>query len=197
MISCFDIKTGTKNPAINLQVSAYWELAHNGTTLDLLFDEEHHHFSQESTGQILPSVTQVLSKMGLTPDFLKWVDPWYALRGSLAHRATELHDNGILDESTVDEEIAPYLAAYQKFRKEWAGEIVKTEYRMWHPTYKYAGIVDRVIEGSKCYVLYLEKNGYRFEEVKNLRSHLNVFLSALNVLRWRQENLKEVQNGQL
>ena len=186
----YDIKTGTKNPAINLQIAAYWELSHNGTTLDLLFDEEHHRFTQESTGQILPSVTQVLSKMGLTPHFSDWVDPWYALRGSLTHKATELSDNGSLDESTVDDEIAPYLAAYQKFRQEWAGEIVKTEYRMWHPTYRYAGVIDRVIQGNKCYVLYLKKNGsYRFEEVKNIRSHLNTFLSALNVMRWKEENL--------
>uniref|UniRef100_A0A6M3J914 Putative PD-(D/E)XK nuclease superfamily protein n=1 Tax=viral metagenome TaxID=1070528 RepID=A0A6M3J914_9ZZZZ len=193
MFSVFDIKTSKAYPAIALQIAAYLELARNGTTLDLLFDEGRHLFTQESTGQILPSVTQVLSKMGLAPDYF-WVDPWYALRGTHVHKATELHENGALDESTVDDEIAPYLAAYQKFRKEWAGEIIKTEYRMWHPTYRYAGIVDRVIEGNKCYILFLKKNGkYSFEEVKNIRSNLNVFLSALNVMKWKQENLKEGQ----
>jgi len=190
MRAVFDIKTGTKNPAINLQIAAYWELARNGISDGLDFDSEHHIFTDRH-GKNPPSVTQVLSKAKMTPSY-DWVDPWYMLRGSHTHKATELHDNGTLDESTVDEEIAPYLAAYRKFRKEWSGKIVEAEYHLWHPTYKYAGIVDRVIEGNKCYILFLKKDkSYRLEEVKNLRSHLNVFLSALNVMRWKKENIKE------
>ncbi len=189
MISVFDIKTSKNNPAINLQIAAYWELARNGIADGLSFDEKEHIFTLALSGRRFPSVTQVLSKMGLTPDY-NWVDPWYMLRGSHVHKATELADNGTLDESTVDDEIAPYLEAYRKFRREWSGKIIEAEYRLWHPTYRYAGIVDRTIEGNKCYILFLRKDGsYRFEEVRNLRRHLNDFLSALNVLRWRKENL--------
>jgi len=189
MISVYDIKTGKNNPAINLQIAAYWELVRNGSVSDLSFEATNHVFTHRN-GERLPSVTQVLSRMGLTPDY-SFIDPWYALRGSHVHRATELADAGNLDKSTVDEEIAPYLAGYQKFRQEWAGEIIEAEYCLWHPTYRYVGIVDRVIKGNKCYILFLRKDGtYRFEEVKNLRTNLNIFLSALNVLRWREE--KEV-----
>ena len=191
MMGVFDIKSGTKNAAIDLQIAAYAELARNGTAEDLSFDREHHIFSITSTGERLPSVTQVLASEGLSPDY-SWVAPWYALRGTYVHKATELSDNGKLDESTVDEEIKPYLAAYQKFRKEWGREIVEVEFMAWSKTYRYAGVIDRVITGTKNYILFLRKDGtYRFEESRNQRANLNVFLSALNVLRWKETNLKE------
>jgi len=190
-MSVFDIKTGKGNPAINLQLAAYWELDRNGISDGLLFDEEHHIFTLETTGERLPSVTQVLAKEGLSPDYSR-VDPWYALRGKYAHKATQLHDNNTLDESTIDPEIMPYLEAYKQFRLEWGKEIIESETRLYHPIYRYAGILDRIIKGNKCYILFLRKDGsYRFEEIKNLRGSLNIFLSALNVLKWKEQNLKE------
>ncbi len=191
MAGVYEIKSGKTNPAIALQVAAQWELINRGTDDGLLFDSERHIFTLEETGKYLPSITQVLKAENLIPDYFR-IDPWFMLRGSYIHRATELHDNNILDESTIDPEIAPYLEAYLKFRREWNGEIIEAEKRLWHPIYHYAGILDRVIKGSKCFILFLRKDGtYRFEPVKDLRGSLNVFLSALNVLRWKQENLKE------
>ena len=194
--SVFEIKCGKSNPAIKLQLSAYWELEHNGISEGLLFDEEKHLFTLESTGERLPSVTQVLAKEGLSPNY-SWIDPWYSLRGTYIHKATALHDNNNLDESTIDPEIAPYFEAYLKFRKEWAGEIIKIEKRLYHPTWGYAGIIDRVTKtGNTAHILYLRKDGtYRFEPVKDIRHHLNIFLAALTVRKWKEENLKENSNG--
>lgn len=186
----FDIKTSVKNPAIELQIAAYWELARNGTCEDLTFNKKKHVFRLTSTGERVPSVTQVLRALRMTPDF-SFIDPYYALRGTYVHEATELLDNGTLDEESLDGEIASYVEAYRLFRREWSGSIVEVEKRLYHPVYRYAGIIDRTIVGRKSSVLYLKKNGkYNFEPVKDIRQSLNVFLSALNVLRWKEENLK-------
>lgn len=190
MAGIYEIKTGKANPGIVLQVAAQWELLRNGTADGLLFNADKHIFTIESTGERIPSITQVLKAEGLSPDY-SGVDPWYALRGTYTHKATQLHDNDNLEENTIDPEIAPYLAAYRKFRSEWSREIIGIECQLWSPTYKYAGIIDRTMAGNKCYILYLRKDGtYRFPEVKNLRGSLNVFLSALNILNWKLENLK-------
>lgn len=194
MAGIYEIKTGKSNPGIILQVAAQWELLRNGQAEGLLFNADKHIFTIENTGERIPSITQVLKAEGLSPDY-SGIDPWYALRGTYAHKATQLHDNNILDESTIDPEITSYMDAYLKFLREWHGEIVETEKQLWHPIYHYAGIIDRVVKGNKCHILYLRKGGtYRFPEVKNLRHYLNVFLSAINVLNWKLENLKEDTN---
>jgi hypothetical protein len=43
---------------------------------------------------------------------------------------------------------------------------------------------------SKAYVLYLRDDAtYRLDEVKDLKRNLQIFLAALTVVRWREENL--------
>jgi len=43
---------------------------------------------------------------------------------------------------------------------------------------------------SKGYVLYLRDDGtYRLDEVKDLKRNLQIFLAALTVVRWKEENL--------
>jgi hypothetical protein len=187
-MSVLDLKSGIKIPGIALQIAAYRELETNGTTEDLEFDPDKHIFT--FNGQILPSVTSILRKEGLTPDY-SMLDPFYALRGQYVHRAAELYDRGTLDESTIDDEIAPYLVQYSKASKEFPFDIEGIEKKMRHPIYGYAGIIDRTITGNKNYVLYLTKEKYKLEECKTLRADLNVFFGALAVRKWKQANLKQ------
>jgi len=43
---------------------------------------------------------------------------------------------------------------------------------------------------SKASILYLRDDGtYRLDEVKDLKRNLQIFLAALTVVRWREENL--------
>lgn len=64
-----------------------------------------------------PSVTRVLraqgfySRRGLP-------DQFYLDRGRASHLAFELDDKGVLDESTLDERLLPFLAAHRKARVE-------------------------------------------------------------------------------
>ena len=191
-MSVLDVKIGVKIPATDLQISAYWGLEREGTTEGLGFNKEGHIFTFNN--QILPSVTWILKQMGLTPDY-SLIDPFYATRGRYLHRATELYDKDTLDIETLDDEIAPYFEQYIESKKEFPFEIIEIEAKKRHPIHGYAGIIDRIITGNKSYVLYLTKENFKLVEVTNMRHNLNIFLSALNVYRWKEQNLKEATNG--
>lgn len=193
MPGVIDKKSGSDSPDIDLQVSAYVELLRNGTPEGLLFDEEHHIFTVE--GAVIPSVTTVLKRAGMTPDY-SFLDPWYAQRGTYIHKATELWENGTLDEDSLDSAISGYVDAYKACRRDFPVKVIGQEVRLWHPVLKFAGIIDMVIEGNKHYKMFLKDTGkYKLVEVENIRGHFNVFVSALNVMRWREANIKEASHG--
>lgn len=208
MPAVFDIKSGPHEAYIELQVAAYNELQRNGTEEGLEFMSEDHTFY--GNGELLPSVTKILREMGLTPDGYNFIDPWYLRRGTFVHLVCEYFDKGTLCDDYDDESIIPYLEAYKTFRRDYSGKITGIEKKLWHPKLKYAGIIDRVIEGNTCYALHLKpgnKVPYKLEEVTQIRSHFNVFLSALivstddftnpqyetalaNITKWKLQNLK-------
>lgn len=105
----------------------------------LLFDEATHTYSED--GIIIPSVTQILKAEGFIDT--SFIDPWYAERGQAVHRATELYDESILDESTVDPRIQGYLEAWKKYRQDTGFIPSLIEKKMVHPVLKYAGTIDR------------------------------------------------------
>lgn len=184
----FDIKSGPYEAYIDLQISAYNELERNGTEEGLSFDKEQHSFT--GNGEVLPSVTQVLRDNRLTPDFYAMIDPWYLQRGTMIHLACEYYDKGVLDEDTLDPAIIPHVEAYKTFRRDYSGVITGIEKRLWHPSLKYAGIIDRTIEGRICYSLHLkpkQKIPYKLQEVENIRGKFNLFQSALNMTNLRKQ----------
>jgi hypothetical protein len=185
MPGVIDKKSGVPSPDQDVQISAYVELLRNGTPEGLTFDEEKHLFT--ANGEVIPSVTTVLKRMGMTPDWSKISDiEWYAQRGTYIHKATELWENGVLDEDTLDPAIAGYVDAYKACRRDFPVMVMAQEVRLWHPVLKFAGIIDMVIEGNKHYKMFLRENGtYKLVEVENSRGNLNIFISALNVLNWK------------
>lgn len=112
-------------------------------TPGLSFDEAAHVYRLD--GVELPSVTQILRANGLAPDF-RHVSPaileYARQRGTAVHAATHYFDEGDLDESTVDAEVRPYLAAWQAFRSERKVEILALERRV--ACYRFAGTIDRI-----------------------------------------------------
>lgn len=180
MPSILDIKSGSDDPSIDLQIAAYDELYRNGVPV-ASFDADTHTYRDDEGGIIL-STTKILQLAELTPAFYKTLDPWYAEKGHAVHAATEYFDKGTLDLDTVDPEIEGYLDAYRKFRQDFPVDILGIEVRLYHPRYKYAGTIDRVIQHDKHFKLFLKKTGkYKLVEVKNIKSHLTFFLSALIV----------------
>lgn len=79
---------------------------------------------------LFPSVTEVLSAVGLAPDFSA-VKPevleWARARGTALHKAIELHTKGTLDMDSLHQEIAGALTGYLKFISEAGHEAIASE----------------------------------------------------------------------
>ena len=107
----------------------------------LTFDQDKHEY--RFGGVVVPSVTQVLRPM-INLDF---VDADLLRRasafGTAVHMACELYDTGRLDEDALDPELVPYLNGWCKFCREHACVWDLIEERVYHPTLRYAGTLDR------------------------------------------------------
>lgn len=100
-------------------------------------------------GVRLPSVTQLLAP--IKPDFsMVPHDVLEAKRalGVAVHLACELDDLGELDDDGTDPVVMPYVGAWRRFRVETAAVILANERRLYHPTLRFAGTVDRVADIS-------------------------------------------------
>lgn len=77
------------------------------------FDDEAHRYAFR--GEPIPSVSQIIRFMRLPEfDFVQRNEA-AMLRGTHVHEATHLFDEGRLDWTTVNDEVAPYLAAWMNF----------------------------------------------------------------------------------
>ena len=93
-------------------------------------------------GVRIPSTSQVIKAMGLL-SFPPGIETHMA-RGTRVHRATELYDEGDLDEDALDPLIVPYLTAYKRFKTDMLFIPKQIEVPMYHPSYLYAGTIDRI-----------------------------------------------------
>lgn len=107
------------------------------------FDEASHTYTVG--GQRKPSVTQILKPLydwsGVNQDVLDAK----ADLGHRVHRATEIDDTAELDESSITEDVAPYLAAWRRFKSDVEPVILLVERRLYNPEGNYCGTLDRVI----------------------------------------------------
>lgn len=107
----------------------------------LTFDEARHEYRHR--GQIVPSVTQVLSdlhRFDMVPaDILHAAQE----RGTDVHLACQYHDEGDLDERSLPPHIAGYLEGWKMFLAAHQPEFVGIERRVFHPALRYAGTADR------------------------------------------------------
>ena len=114
------------------------------------FNPETHEYA--INGRRVPSVTEILGDvLGLT----YWnATQWHLDRGTAVHLACELHDEGRLDESTLDEFTGPRLRGWRKFTVESGFRAERIEERMIHAELGYTGKPDRVgtLDGKPCIV---------------------------------------------
>ncbi len=112
-----------------------------------LFDEASHTYTLD--GVRLPSVTQLLAP--IKPDFsMVPRDTLEAKRalGVAVHLACELDDLEELDDDSTDPGVMAYVAAWRRFKVETAATVLANERRLFHPTLRFAGTVDRVADIS-------------------------------------------------
>ncbi|HUS88024.1 MAG TPA: PD-(D/E)XK nuclease family protein [Desulfosporosinus sp.] len=106
---------------------------------EFTFDQTSHVYKLD--GKILPSVTQILKKAGLTTDF-SMVNPEVLENkrqiGIDVHELTQLIDMG------VEVEQVGYALSYMQFKKDTGFVPVEIELAVYSKLHGYAGTVDRV-----------------------------------------------------
>lgn len=109
----------------------------------LTFSEAEHTYAWD--GQSVPSVTQILADMGMSPDY-RYVDAWYAERGKAVHWACHAYDEGDLDFGSLDERIIEYVNAWIAFRSDMGDRLrfAEIEQPRYHAVHRYAGTPDRL-----------------------------------------------------
>ena len=111
--------------------------------MSLVFSEATHTYTW--AGQVVPSVTGILRPLSdysrINPEVLEIARD----RGTRVHLATELDDAGNLDEASVTDDVAPYLAAWRKFKADRGVVVLEAEARVYHGAHRYAGTLDRVL----------------------------------------------------
>lgn len=110
----------------------------------LEFDEATHLYTL--SGHVVPNVTRVLDLIGVYANIPNDVLDWKSQIGTAVHEATVLFDANDLDMDALDPNIRGYVEAWRRFRGGTNAKMIMTETRVYHPTYNYAGTVDRVLE---------------------------------------------------
>ena len=107
----------------------------------LTFDDQKHEYRYN--GAVVPGVTGILSPLidlrFVNHEVLAAAQDF----GTAVHLACELHDQRRLDHATLDPALSPYLDGWMQFNQDhqcvWNG----IEERVYHPTMRYAGTLDR------------------------------------------------------
>jgi len=90
----------------------------------------------------LLSITQILRVTGMVDS--TFFTPTSATKGTYVHEGTALYDQGQLDETTVSEDIRPYLDGYKRFVDDCSPEWTRIEAVFADEASDVAGTVDRV-----------------------------------------------------
>jgi hypothetical protein len=112
------------------------------TTLE--FDKVSHKYMYN--GQRVPSVTQVLSSVGLIDLSMVPADILHEACefGGIVHLATELFDQGRLDFNSINSEVLRCVRAWERFLIDCDVQILEIEKRVYSNRYKFAGTLDRI-----------------------------------------------------
>ena len=104
------------------------------------FDPIAHRYTLD--GRELPSVTQILRGLDDFSNVPARVLERARDRGTRVHSACNLDVLGILDEATVDDEVAPYLAQFRRFLRESGFQPTLSECRVYDDVLWCAGTLD-------------------------------------------------------
>lgn len=111
-------------------------------------DDRHEYYLD---GEPVPSVTTILSRFFPSA----WAPEFARDLGKDIHTAIELFEHDDLDEESVDQYVAPFVAAYRRFRDDWPEwRTFGIEEMVAHPTLRYAGRIDLVFRvGNTLHVV--------------------------------------------
>ncbi len=107
----------------------------------ITFDAKTHTYKLD--GVVVPSVTQILGLANLYEFIDKKLLKRAADFGTAVHKATELYDEGRLNESNLDVALVPYLNGWKKFLNDTKFHVDLAE-KLVYSHHGYAGTFDRM-----------------------------------------------------
>ena len=123
--------------------------------IELTLNDKHEY--RDKDGKIWPSVTQIIQDAGLANQHNH--DNYAATRGSYAHKACHLYDQGTLVWDTLDDTIRPYVESYIKLRELRPEEVVLSEKLIYSETFRFSGTVDKIMQSGLSNDLWDLKTG--------------------------------------
>jgi hypothetical protein len=150
-----DIKCGDPtDAAARFQLAGYSVAYAAGSGHLIDFDPAGHVYKLRDTGEILPSVTQVLKATRISTDFdelgqmRKGLDHQIALKreiGTAVHQAAHFYDDNDLVWSSLDPQVVPYLEAWTAFRQAYSHLRPATRERIvYSAIYRFVGTLDAI-----------------------------------------------------
>lgn len=117
----------------------------------LTFIAATHTYKLEPSGEVLPSVSEVISPLVDLSGIPSATLAFASARGVAVHKACELYDLGELDMDSLDPLWLPYLQGWIKFTIEHEPEWYEIEVPQWNRELRYAGTPDRrgLIKGRR------------------------------------------------
>lgn len=112
---------------------------------ELRLEEESHTYTlwgDGYEGMVIPSITQVIQKNNMYGYARTFSNEQKMSHGSKVHKHTEWYDKSLIDINDVYD-ITPEIKAYSSFRRELNFRPVLIEHKLHHPSYLYAGTLDR------------------------------------------------------
>lgn len=124
----------------------------NLITPQLTFEPLEHVYTLD--GRKLPSVTHILSKLGLIEE--EWFTEESRNRGTAVHEAIHYLNEDDLDWSSIRPDYLGYIEAYERFCKESGFEPLGAEWLLAHKKLHYAGALDAfgLMVGEKLVIDY-------------------------------------------
>lgn len=126
----------------------------------MTLDASHRYWQGEGDARVeVPGVSDVLSDMGQKSAWVVHNSEFYLTRGSFAHKAAALDDEGTLNMETVDPRVLPYLEAWRDFKRTNHVLIAASEFMVYNEKLNYAGTLDRIIKMDDRTILLDLKTG--------------------------------------
>ena len=170
--------------------------------LKVVFDSETHIYRSMATGNIIPSVTNIMREGGI----LKCLHdvPVHILEqarqfGTAVHAAIHLFNTDNLKEETLDENLKPYLDVYMDFLEEHKVRVIKSEQVVYNQMFGYAGQYDLYAEVDDCLTLLDIKTSHEVDKKSNsvqlsaYRAAVNENIAKLSVLHLKSDKYKLIE----
>ncbi len=108
----------------------------------------------------IPRVSEIITRVILPPDYFSRAFRKTTI-GDYVHQALEFKAKDILDEESLDDQLIPYIQAYEQWEKDFKPKTIYSELRLVDSVFGFTGQIDRIaiLEGKSATFIIDFKTG--------------------------------------